>query len=73
MIDEHSSRASPPVMQTKSPFSCRDRSPSDANVTGLNNRRDARGVRNNRRVWSALRGLVQTILKYWHHRAIYPK
>lgn len=37
-------------MQTKTPFSCRDRSPSDANVTGLNNRRDARGVRNNRRV-----------------------
>lgn len=39
-----------PVMQTKSPFSCRDRSPSDANVTGLNNRRDACGVRSNRRV-----------------------
>lgn len=37
-------------MQTKSPFSCRDRSPSDANVTGLNNRRDASSVRNNRRV-----------------------
>lgn len=48
MIDGLGFRGST-VMQTKSPFSCWDRSPSNANVTGLNNRRDVRGVRHNRR------------------------